>query len=133
MINGYIIARYWNRREVYICVWKNVYTFTYFLTLSFDVAKKQWPRIAQNSVQILASICKLLLKGVRDSSWNADSRTKSSRSMVIHSNIAWKTPWTEEPGGFQSIGSQRVRHGWTTDTNIVVERQLTYVKGMAEL
>ena len=24
--------------------------------------------------------------------------------------LAWRTPWTEEPGGLQSIGSQRVRH-----------------------
>ncbi|KAM7243878.1 hypothetical protein CapIbe_004486, partial [Capra ibex] len=23
---------------------------------------------------------------------------------------AWRIPWTEEPGGLQSIGSQRVRH-----------------------
>jgi len=29
--------------------------------------------------------------------------------MATHSSIlAWKTPWTEEPGGLQSIGSQRV-------------------------
>ena len=28
-----------------------------------------------------------------------------------HSSIlAWETPWTEEPGGLQSVGSQRVRH-----------------------
>ena len=26
------------------------------------------------------------------------------------SNLAWEIPWTEEPGGPQSIGSQRVRH-----------------------
>ena len=25
-------------------------------------------------------------------------------------NLAWKIPWTEEPGGLQSMGSQRVRH-----------------------
>ena len=25
--------------------------------------------------------------------------------------LAWKTPWTQEPGGLQSKGSQRVRHG----------------------
>ena len=32
------------------------------------------------------------------------------REMAIHSsNIAWKIPWTEEPGRLQSIGSQRVR------------------------
>ena len=31
--------------------------------------------------------------------------------MAIHSNtLAWKIPWTEEPGGLQSMGSQRVRH-----------------------
>ena len=31
--------------------------------------------------------------------------------MATHSNIlAWRIPWTEEPGGLQSIGSQRVRH-----------------------
>ena len=26
--------------------------------------------------------------------------------------LAWKIPWTEEPGGLQSKGSQRVRHDW---------------------
>ena len=31
--------------------------------------------------------------------------------MAIHSSIlAWKIPWTEEPGGLQSMGLQRVRH-----------------------
>ena len=33
------------------------------------------------------------------------------KEMEIHSSIlAWKNPWTEEPGGLQSTGSQRVRH-----------------------
>ena len=32
-----------------------------------------------------------------------------------HSSIlAWRIPWTEEPGGLQSMGSQRVRHDWVT-------------------
>ena len=32
--------------------------------------------------------------------------------LATHSSIlAWKTAWTEEPGGLQSMGSQRVRHG----------------------
>ena len=31
--------------------------------------------------------------------------------MATHSSIlAWGIPWTEEPGGLQSMGSQRVRH-----------------------
>ena len=33
------------------------------------------------------------------------------KDMATHSSIlAWRTPWTEEPGGLQSTGSQRVRH-----------------------
>ena len=31
--------------------------------------------------------------------------------MAAHCTIlAWKIPWTEEPGGLQSVGSQRVEH-----------------------
>ena len=35
------------------------------------------------------------------------------KSIETHSSIlAWRIPWTEEPGGLQSIGLQRVRHTW---------------------
>ena len=29
---------------------------------------------------------------------------------TLFSILAWRIPWTEEPGGLQSMGSQRVRH-----------------------
>ena len=33
------------------------------------------------------------------------------KGMATHSSIlAWKIPWTEEPGGLQPMGSQRVGH-----------------------
>jgi len=33
------------------------------------------------------------------------------KEMATHSSIlAWKVPWTEEPGGLQSMGSQRLRY-----------------------
>ena len=33
------------------------------------------------------------------------------KEMSTHSSIlAWEIPWTEEPGGLQSVGSQRVRY-----------------------
>ena len=39
------------------------------------------------------------------------------KEVATHSSIlAWKIPWTEEPGGLQSMGSQKVRHDWATDT-----------------
>ena len=35
--------------------------------------------------------------------------------MAPHSStLAWKIPWMEEPGGLQSMGSQRVRHDWAS-------------------
>ena len=38
--------------------------------------------------------------------------------MAIHSSIlAWKSPWMEEAGRLQSMGSQRVRHNWATNTH----------------
>ena len=33
------------------------------------------------------------------------------KGLATHSSIlAWRIPWTEGPGGLQSMGSQRVRH-----------------------
>ena len=38
--------------------------------------------------------------------------------MVPHSSIlAWRTPWAEEPGGLQSVGSQRAGHDCVTNTH----------------
>ena len=35
--------------------------------------------------------------------------------MAVHSSIlAWRTPWPEEPGGLQSVGSQKVGH-WASE------------------
>ena len=39
--------------------------------------------------------------------------------MATHSSIlAWRIPWIEESGGLQPMGSQRVRHDSTTDTDV---------------
>ena len=37
--------------------------------------------------------------------------------LATHSSlVAWRIPWTEEPGRLQSMGSQRVRNNWVTNT-----------------
>ena len=47
--------------------------------------------------------------------------------MATHSSIlAWRIPWTEEPGGLQSTGSQRVGHDW------VISLSLSYSYTMPE-
>ena len=41
------------------------------------------------------------------------------KAMANHSNIlAWKIPWTEEPGRLQSMGLQRVGHDWASSLSL---------------
>ena len=49
--------------------------------------------------------------------WSLGWEDPLEKRMATHSSIlAWRIPWTEEPGGLQSMGSQRVRHdqAWRT-------------------
>ena len=54
----------------------------------------------------------------KESACHAGDRVRSlgqkdplEKGMAAHSGIlAWRIPWTEEPDGLQSMGSQRVRH-----------------------
>ena len=42
------------------------------------------------------------------------------KEMATHSSIlAWKIPWTEEPGRLQSLGFQRIRHDRATSLQMV--------------
>ena len=41
------------------------------------------------------------------------------KGTTINSSIfAWEIPWTEEPGGLQSMGLQKVGHNWVTSTSL---------------
>ena len=49
--------------------------------------------------------------------WSLRWEDPLEKEMATHSSIlAWKVPWMEDPGGLQSMGSQRVGHDWVTDT-----------------
>ena len=51
--------------------------------------------------------------------WSMGWEDPLEKRMATHSSIlAWRIPWTEESGGLQSMGSQRDRHSWVTDTFI---------------
>ena len=47
--------------------------------------------------------------------------------MAMHSSIlAWRIPWTEEPGRLQFMGSQRVRHNWVAKHSTAQHRYSYY-------
>ena len=50
--------------------------------------------------------------------WSLGQEDPLEKEMSTHSRtLAWKIPWTEEPGRLQSMGPQRVRHDWATELN----------------
>ena len=49
--------------------------------------------------------------------WSRGQEDPLEKGMASHSNIlAWRISWTEEPGRLQSMGSQRVKQNWATNT-----------------
>ena len=47
--------------------------------------------------------------------WSLGREDPLEKEMATHSSIlAWEIPWTEESGGLQSMGLQRVGHDWAT-------------------
>ena len=57
-----------------------------------------------------------------------DQEDPLQKEMATHSSIlVWEIPWTEEPGGLQSMGSQRVRHDLVTKaTNKIIDINCMY-------
>ena len=83
--------------------------------VSFIDAVSNTNMIKQYSIGILASLVAQIVKKppamqetwVRSLGWE----DPLEEGMATHSSIlAWRIPWTEEPGGLQSMGSQRVKH-----------------------
>ena len=63
------------------------------------------------------------LRGKESACQAGDTRDKGSvpglgrspgEGKVTHCILAWRVPWTEEPGGLQPMWLQRVRHNWAT-------------------
>ena len=50
--------------------------------------------------------------------WSLDGGDQLEKGMAMRDSIlAWRIPWTEEPGGLQSMWLQRIRHDWVTNTH----------------
>ena len=60
--------------------------------------------------------------------WSLYQEDPLVKEMANHSSIlAWRIPWSEEPGGLQSIGSQRVGHDWSDLAYIHIPKNIKHV------
>ena len=52
------------------------------------------------------------------------------KEMAIHSSVlAWRIPWTGEPGGLPSMGSHRVGHDWNDLAAVAATKITMYMLG----
>ena len=66
-----------------------------------------WPQGASLVAQMVKNLPAMPAMGVQSLDWEDPLET----GMATHSSIlVWRIPWTEEPGGLQSTGSQGVGH-----------------------
>ena len=73
-----------------------------------------WGFPSGSAVKNLHAVQELQKRWVRSLGWE----DPLEEDMATHSRIlAWRMPWTEEPGGLQSIGSQRIGHDWSNLTS----------------
>ena len=65
-------------------------------------------KVAPLVAQTVKRLSRMQETWVRSLSWKGPLK----KEMATHSSIfSWRIPWIEEPGGLQSMGAQRVRHG----------------------
>ena len=81
-----------------------------------DITKKKIKREPtewEKGIYLVAQMVKSLPAMWETWVWSLGWEDPLEEGMATHSSIlAWRIPWTEEPGGLQSTGSQRVGHDW---------------------
>ena len=76
----------------------------YKILSSSNVYFPAWTSLVAQTVKRLSTVWETRVRSL-------DWEDPPEKEMAIHSRtIAWKIPWTEEPGRLQPMGSQRVRH-----------------------
>ena len=83
----------------------------WFINVSFKVTPtSQWTSQVVQSVKNLPAMQEMQEMWV----WSLGQEDLLEEGMATHfSTLARKIPWTEEPNGLRSIGSQRVGHNWS--------------------
>ena len=85
---------------------------SYLTCLDFLLPTRPWASLVAQTIKNLPAMQKTQVQSL-------GQEDPLEKGMTAHSSIlAWRTPWTEEPGEPQSMVSQRVGHYWATTTYI---------------
>ena len=96
----------WGRKVRHDWATERLHTHTHLITPPKDFGLPWWLRWVKNVPAMEETQV-----------WSLGLEDPLEKGMVTHSSIlAWRIPWTEEPGRIQSMGLQRVGHDWVTNT-----------------
>ena len=85
----------------------------------YEEKGKNMYRSCQNQTSLVAQMVKDLPAMQETWVWSLGWEDPLEKGTAAHSSIlAWRIPWTEEPGRLQSMGSQRVGHDQVTSTHL---------------
>ena len=105
----------------YIHIYTHIYTHVcvciYTHTLNhFTVQPKLTQHYKSTILHLVAQMVKNLPAMQETPVWSLGWENPLEKGMATYFSIlAWRIPWTEEPGGLHSTESQRVRHPWMTN------------------
>ena len=115
----------WATGEVFDSSLPQVRNGTFYLYL-FALALSPISSLGSSAVDILTRAC-LVAQAVKNLPAMQETWVRSlgwqdslEKGMATHSSIlAWRIPWTKEPGRLRSMGLQRVTHDWVINTNYI--------------
>jgi len=92
-----------------------------------SLEEKLWQTYTVYRASLLAQMVKRLPVMRETCVWSLGQEDPLEKEMATHSStLAWKIPWTEEPGRIQSMGLQRVIHNWVTSLIQYIREQRHY-------
>ena len=98
----------------------SAYTVSRKITLCFakDYNQASISALLSCGASLVTQMVKNLFAIQDIQAWSLAQEDPMEKRMTTHSSIlAWRIPWTEKPGRLQSMGSQRVRHDWASNTS----------------
>ena len=94
--------------------------------VGLDLMPTWWP---ENLWRMVAQRVKSLPTIRETQLWSLSREDPLEKAMATHSSVlAWKIPWTEEPGRLQSMGPQRVWHDWATSLHFTLLHFKCYIQ-----
>ena len=96
---------------------ENICNLIHVSIFIFSEQDNLWPNLKKEKASLVAQMVKNLPEIQEIWVWSLGWEDALEKELATYSsNLVWRTPWTEEHGGLQPMGSERIWHNWVTKT-----------------